>query len=179
MKKKYIYGGIFLALLFCIGVGSMIITDTYATSVVDGVLTATFNANGGSTTKTTTCSLEAGASGCYVTTPTAPTRTGYTFKGWSKGSTACSSSSITTDPSYYITSDTTYYACWQIHTYTYTVTYNNNGGSGCSTKSVTYGYTYGTLCTPTRTGYTFIRWKNSAGTTITSSSTVSTTRNCL
>ena len=32
----------------------------------------------------------------------------------------------------------------------YTVTYNNNGGSGCSTTSVTYGGKYGTMCEPTR-----------------------------
>ena len=40
----------------------------------------------------------------------------------------------------------------------YTVTYNNNGGSGCSTTSVTYGGTYGTMCEPTRNGYIFIGW---------------------
>ncbi|MDY5058012.1 MAG: InlB B-repeat-containing protein [Bacilli bacterium] len=40
----------------------------------------------------------------------------------------------------------------------YTVTYNNNGGSGCSTTSVTYGGTYGTMCEPTRSGYIFIGW---------------------
>ena len=41
---------------------------------------------------------------------------------------------------------------------TYTITYNNNGGSGCSTTSVTYGGTYGTMCEPTRRGYIFIGW---------------------
>ena len=40
----------------------------------------------------------------------------------------------------------------------YTVTYNNNGGSGCSTTSVTYGGKYGTMCEPTRNGYVFIGW---------------------
>ena len=41
---------------------------------------------------------------------------------------------------------------------TYTITYNNNGGSGCSTASVTYGGKYGTMCEPTRNGYVFIGW---------------------
>lgn len=39
-----------------------------------------------------------------------------------------------------------------------TITYINNSGSGCSNKTVTYGETYGELCTPTRTGYTFQGW---------------------
>lgn len=41
---------------------------------------------------------------------------------------------------------------------TYTITYNNNGGSGCTTTSVTYGGKYGTMCEPTRNGYVFIGW---------------------
>ena len=45
----------------------------------------------------------------------------------------------------------------------YTLTYDANGGS-CSTasKTVTYGSTYGTLPTPTRTGYTFNGWYTAA-----------------
>ena len=47
-------------------------------------------------------------------------------------------------------------AQWKANTYT--VSYNNNGGSGCSSKTVTYNSTYGELCTPTRSGYVFIGW---------------------
>lgn len=58
------------------------------------------------------------------------------------------------------------------------VTFNANGGS-CSTanKTVTKGSTYGTLPTPTRSGYTFNGWYTSAsgGTKVTSSTTVSAT----
>ena len=43
----------------------------------------------------------------------------------------------------------------------YTVTYNNNGGSGCSSKIVTPGGIYGTMCVPTREGYTFVGWFDS------------------
>ena len=42
----------------------------------------------------------------------------------------------------------------------YTVSYDANGGcvSGSASKSVTYDSTYGSLPTPTRTGYTFVGW---------------------
>ena len=42
----------------------------------------------------------------------------------------------------------------------FTVTYNLNGGNSCpsSTKAVTYDNAYGALCSPTRTGYTFVNW---------------------
>ena len=65
-------------------------------------------------------------------------------------------------------------------TNTYTVTFNANEGSvSTASKSVTYGSTYGTLPTPTRTGYTFNGWytASSGGTKITSTSTVSITAN--
>ena len=40
----------------------------------------------------------------------------------------------------------------------YTLTYDNNGGSGCTSKSMNYGDEYGTLCTPSRSGYAFVGW---------------------
>ncbi len=54
--------------------------------------------------------------------------------------------------------DVTLYAVWSAKSYT--VTYN--AGSGTVTpasKSVTFGNAYGTLATPTRTGYTFVGWR--------------------
>ncbi|MCR4615072.1 MAG: InlB B-repeat-containing protein [Clostridiales bacterium] len=60
---------------------------------------------------------------------------------------------------------------------TVTVTFNANGGSvSTSSKSVTVGSTYGTLPTPTRTGYTFNGWYDGS-TKITASSTVTKTSN--
>ncbi len=38
------------------------------------------------------------------------------------------------------------------------VKYDNNGGSSCSSKEVNYNESYGSLCTPVRTGYTFDGW---------------------
>jgi len=61
-----------------------------------------------------------------------------------------------------------------------TVTFNANGGSVSQTSgSVTSGQTYGTLPTPTRTGYTFAGWFTSLTgiTQVTSSTTVTVTAN--
>ena len=50
-------------------------------------------------------------------------------------------------------SDTHLYAVWQ--STTFTLRYNDNGGSGCSTKTktITPGNNLGKLCTPSRSGY--------------------------
>jgi len=61
-----------------------------------------------------------------------------------------------------------------------TVTFNPNGGSVTPTsKSVTYGATYGTLPTPIMNGHNFVGWFTAAngGTQITSTNTVSMTAN--
>ena len=63
----------------------------------------------------------------------------------------------------------------------YTSTFNANSGSSpnSSSKSVTFGGTYGALATTSRTGYTFNGWftATSGGTEIESSDTVSTASN--
>ena len=41
------------------------------------------------------------------------------------------------------------------------LTYDNNGGSGCSFKDVSYGSNYGELCTPVKSGYDFDGWYTS------------------
>ena len=55
------------------------------------------------------------------------------------------------------------------------LTYNNNGGTGCNTKSVIAGETYGDLCVPYREGYKFDGWytAESGGTKILASTSVS------
>lgn len=88
-----------------------------------------------------------------------PTKTGNTFLGWtgSNGSTAQKSVSIIKGT----TGNKAYTANWSVNSYT--LTYNANGGSVSSTsKQVQYGSQYGTLPTPTRTGYTFKGWYTSA-----------------
>ncbi len=64
----------------------------------------------------------------------------------------------------------------------YTLTYDSNGGVACNptSKSLTINNwennaTWGTLCTPTRTGYRFLGWntaRNGSGDTITSSTNI-------
>ena len=89
-----------------------------------------------------------------------PTKTGYTFKGWtgSNGSTASTSVSIAKGS----TGNKSYTANWTPNTYY--VKYNANGGSGSMSNST---HTYGTakaLTTNafTKTGYTFKGWATSA-----------------
>lgn len=63
---------------------------------------------------------------------------------------------------------------------TFTVAFDpNSGTTPTASKTVTYGSTYGTLPTPTRSGYAFAGWYTSAvgGTQVQSSDTVSITAN--
>lgn len=82
-----------------------------------------------------------------------PTKTGYTFSKWK----ASNNTLYSAGASYTDNAATTLTAQWTANKYT--LTYDANGGT-CSTasKSVTYNSTYGTLATPTRTGYTFDGW---------------------
>lgn len=105
-------------------------------------------------------------------------RTGYTFGGWwtqpgSGGTFIGSMGGAFTVGSY--ASGTTFYAYW--YATTYTLNYDANGGSvSPSSKTVTYNSTYGTLPTPTRTGYSFNGWftATTGGTQVTSSTTYTT-----
>lgn len=92
----------------------------------------------------------------YGTLPT-PTRTGYTFNGYvtSSGTTIKEKTVLT------IASDHTIYASWSARTYTITFVYGD--GRSNTTKTVTYGSTYGDLPTPERKGYTFLEWRTNNG----------------
>lgn len=123
--------------------------------------TITYNANGGSgapSAQTKTHNVTLGLS------TTKPTRTGYTFLGWSKTSTA-STASYQPGASFTDNANTTLYAVWRINTYT--ITYNVNGGTGdIKPQTKTHG-TAITLTdkTPTREGYTFLGWAKSSSAT--------------
>ncbi len=73
--------------------------------------TVTFNANGGSGGSTKSCTAYYNNTYCSVTTPGAPTRAGYTFKGWSTSSTASSGTGANVNVS--VSGNTTYYATWK------------------------------------------------------------------
>ncbi len=99
--------------------------------------------------------------GTGLTLPT-PTRTGYTFDGWYTASSF--SGSKVTSISITDYGNKTYYAKWTAKTYKVTFNYQGaTGGSSTANKNVTYNGTYGTLPTPTRTGYTFKGWFTQAG----------------
>lgn len=95
---------------------------------------------------------------------TKPTRTGYSFLGWSTSSTA-TTATYSAGGSYTTNAAATLYAVWKANTYT--IKYNANGGSGApSGQTKTYGKTL-TLSTakPTRTNYNFKGWGVSSSAT--------------
>ena len=113
--------------------------------------TLTLDVNGGNALSSNTKTITYNST--YGELPT-PTRTGYTFNGWYYGNTKITSSTKVT-----LTSNHTLKASWTANTYT--LTFNPNGGSVSTTsKTVTFDSTYGTLPTPTKTGYTFKGWHN-------------------
>ena len=114
--------------------------------------TVTYDSNGG-TVVTSQRVLE----NELATTPSNPTRSGYTFAGWRLNGR-------TFDFSTPITSDITLVASWtrnQTSTPTtsyYTVTFNSNGGSSVASQTIIQNGVVSRPNNPTRTGYTFTGW---------------------
>ena len=111
--------------------------------------TISYNANGGSgapTAQTKTYGTD------LTLTTSTPTRSGYTFDGWNTKSDG-SGTNYSAGGKFTTNANTTLYAKWKQSTYT--LRYNDNGGSGCSTKTktITKGSKLGTLCRPSRSGY--------------------------
>lgn len=135
--------------------------------------TISYTLNGGSVTTANPTSYNVTTAAFTINNPT---KTGYTFEGWT--GTGLSSATKTVTVAKGSSGNRSYTANWTANTYT--VTFNANGGT-CSTanKTVTYASTYGTLPTPTKTGYVFNGWytSSSGGTKITSSTNVSITAN--
>ena len=122
--------------------------------------TVSYNANGGS-----------GAPGAQTKTygvtlalsTVKPTKTGYTFQGWSTSSSGGVNYASGAD--YTANAAVTLYAVWKANTYT--VSYNANGGSGApGAQTKTYGVTLKLSSTkPTRTNYNFKGWGTSPSST--------------
>lgn len=95
---------------------------------------------------------------------TKPTRTGYSFLGWSTSSSA-TTATYSAGGSYTANSAATLYAVWKANTYT--VKYDANGGTGApGNQTKTYGKTLTLSSTkPTRTNYNFLGWGTSASAT--------------
>lgn len=142
-------------------VSSIVLTVT--TNETD--YTLSYNANGGSGAPASQTGTGVG-SYTFPISSTKPTRSGYTFLGWSLSSTA-TSASYQPGGSITLTASDILYAVWKANTYT--VSYNANGGSGApANQTKTYGVTLTLSNTkPTRTGYTFSAWntaQNGSGT---------------
>ena len=95
---------------------------------------------------------------------TKPTKTGYTFKGWSTSSSA-TSATWSAGGTYTRNESCTLYAVWQAKTYT--ISYNANGGSGApKSQTKTHGKDLTLSSTkPTRTNYNFEGWTNDPNST--------------
>ena len=112
--------------------------------------TVTWNGNGGTPSKSSSSFHYNDALG---TLPTA-TRTGYTFKGWSTSANGSVNVSTTTK----VTGNVTYYAIWQINSYTLTVT-AGTGGTVSGGGTYNYGATATLKATPSA-GYHFVKWSD-------------------
>ena len=112
--------------------------------------TVTWNGNGGTPSKSSSSFHYNDALG---TLPTA-TRTGYTFKGWSTSASGSVNINTTTK----VTDNVTYYAIWQINSYTLTVT-AGTGGTVSGGGTYNYGAT-ATLKATASSGYHFVKWSD-------------------
>ena len=83
--------------------------------------------------------------GTVITAPEAPTREGYTFKGWDKEI-----------PETMPTENITVKAQWEINQYT--IAFDTAGGSEIAPITQDYGTAITAPADPTREGYTFIGW---------------------
>lgn len=149
-------------------------TDTYTVTVTAAsstkyTYTLTLDANGGSGGATQTVEVESGEKATFTIGSTTPTRSGYTFLGWSSNpsaTVATYSSGSTYTPSSY---SSTLYAVWKLIPTVYTVSFSANGGTGTiSSQDVESG---NSITLPSsgisRSGYYLSAWgtSSSGGTT--------------
>ena len=110
--------------------------------------TITFNTGGGSEVAAITQDYNTA-----VTAPAAPTKTGYTFAGWTP-----------VVPSTIPAENMTLTAQWTINQYT--ITFDSNGGSAVPSITQDYNTAVTAPAAPTKTGYTFAGWTPVVPTTI-------------
>ena len=88
--------------------------------------------------------------------PTAPSKSGYTFVGWSDGNETYDPSQDVT-----VTGDKTFTAVWK-QLFTVTVVYDN--GAADKTEQVVDGDTFPLPAAPSKSGYTFVHWSDGTNT---------------
>ncbi len=96
-----------------------------------------------------------------------PTRSGYTFTGWTGTGLSSATKSVTVSKG--STGNRSYTANWSANGYTVSFNYNKPStatgtmsGNGTTSKGVTYAAAYGTLPQPSMPGWTFDGWYTAA-----------------
>ncbi len=127
-------------------------TPTYYTHTI------TYSTDGGSSVSNTVVT-DTNSGSSSVTLASAPTKSGYTFKGWKIGNTTYAAGDKV---SVAANSSVTATAQWTAITYTHTITYSTDGGSSVSNTVKTdtnSGSTSLTLASaPTKSGSPFVGW---------------------
>lgn len=138
---------------------TMYINTSFAVPKLESY-TISYNANGGSGAPSAQTKWYGKAK---TLSGTKPTRTGYSFRGWSTAND--SSVEYAAGASYTANAAVTLYAVWKANTYT--VSYNANGGTGApGNQTKTYGTALKLSSTkPTRTNYNFLGWATSKAAT--------------
>ena len=95
-----------------------------------------------------------------MTTPSDPTKEGYTFDGWFTDNTFTTAYVFNKMPA----ENKTIYAKWIINQYT--ITFNSNGGSAVADITQNYNTNISAPNEPTLTGYIFDGWYSDVGLTI-------------
>lgn len=130
--------------------GSTTTYSDYITQCDDSKASVSYNFNGGDGT-CTTATVNKGDN--YAICTEVPSRTGYTFGGWSDGTTIYAVGATITN----VQANITLTAQWQANTYT--VTFDPNGGNVTPT---TVDYTYDgavvAMPIPTHDGFGFVGW---------------------
>lgn len=96
-----------------------------------------------------------------------PTRSGYTFTGWTGTGLSSATKSVTVNKG--STGNRSYTANWSANGYTISFNYNKPStaagamsGNGTTSKGITYAAAYGTLPQPSMPGWTFNGWYTAA-----------------
>ena len=95
-----------------------------------------------------------------------PTRSGYTFGGYYSGKNGTGNQYYNSNGvavrKYDQPNDFTIYAYWIDTAPYYTLSFNSMGGTSCSSRSLRAGSVIDSLCTPSKSGYTFGGWYTSS-----------------